>query len=111
VAITTKYRGCGVWVFAAFWGTLFQPAVSPFNWIRRVIEDVGNKVGCMLSAESSHDRTVEGLVDQMDEEATIDGLTRKCPSVHTQGLFQEGRQDGDVRAQEYGRFEGKNTFI
>jgi hypothetical protein len=33
VAIILKYRGCGVWLLAAFWGTLFQLAVSPFNWI------------------------------------------------------------------------------
>jgi hypothetical protein len=31
VAIIIRYRGCGVWVLTAFWGTLFQLAVSPFN--------------------------------------------------------------------------------
>jgi hypothetical protein len=31
VAIIVRYRGCGVWVLTAFWGTLFQLAVSPFN--------------------------------------------------------------------------------
>ncbi len=33
VTIIVRYRGCGVWVLTAFWGTLFQLAVSPFNWI------------------------------------------------------------------------------
>ncbi len=31
VAIIVKYRGCGVWVLTAFWGTLFQLAVSPLQ--------------------------------------------------------------------------------
>ncbi len=39
VAIILKYRGCGVWLLAAFWGTLFQLAVSPFNWIDRTIKE------------------------------------------------------------------------
>ncbi len=38
VAIILRYRGCGVWNLAAFWGTLFQLAVSPFNWIDNVME-------------------------------------------------------------------------
>jgi hypothetical protein len=29
VAIIIRYRGCEVWVLTAFWGTLFQLAVSP----------------------------------------------------------------------------------
>jgi hypothetical protein len=38
VAIILRYRGCGVWVLAAFRGTLFQLAVSSFNWIDRMLE-------------------------------------------------------------------------
>jgi hypothetical protein len=40
VAIIVRYMGCGVWVLTAFWGTLFQLAVSPFNWIDCVMDDV-----------------------------------------------------------------------
>ncbi len=40
VIIIVRYRGCVVWVLAAFWGTLFQFAVSPFNWIDSVMEDM-----------------------------------------------------------------------
>ncbi len=29
--IIVRYKGCGIWVLTAFWGTLFQLAVSPFN--------------------------------------------------------------------------------
>jgi hypothetical protein len=38
VAIIIRYRGCGVWVLTAFWGMLFQLAMSPFNWIDGVME-------------------------------------------------------------------------
>ncbi len=41
VAIIVRYRGCGVWVLTAFWGTLFQLAASPFNWIDKIKEEVG----------------------------------------------------------------------
>jgi hypothetical protein len=55
VDIITRYWGCRVWVFEAFWVTLFQLVVSPFNLIDKVMEDVGKKVGRMLNAEASHD--------------------------------------------------------
>jgi hypothetical protein len=48
VAIIIRYRGCGVWVLSVFWCTLFQLAVSLFNWIDKAMEDVGRKEGRML---------------------------------------------------------------
>jgi hypothetical protein len=45
VAIIVRYQGCRVWVLTAFWGTLFQLAVSPFNWIDGVMQDMGRQVG------------------------------------------------------------------
>ncbi len=32
VAIILRYRGCVLWILAAFWGTLFQLALFPINW-------------------------------------------------------------------------------
>jgi hypothetical protein len=55
VAIIVRYRGCGVWVLTSFWGTLFQLAVSSFNWIDKVMEDVGRKEGRMLDEEAGRD--------------------------------------------------------
>jgi hypothetical protein len=37
VFIIVKYRGYGIRVLLAFWGTLFLIAVSFSNWIVRVI--------------------------------------------------------------------------
>jgi hypothetical protein len=42
-----------MWVLETFWGTLFQLAVSLFNWINQVMEEVGEKVGRMLNEEAS----------------------------------------------------------
>jgi hypothetical protein len=44
---------------------LFQLAISPFNWINKVIEDVGEMVGGMLNAEASCSRTVEERKDHV----------------------------------------------
>jgi hypothetical protein len=44
VIIIVRYRGCRVWVLTAFWGTLFQLALSPFKWIDSVMKDVARQV-------------------------------------------------------------------
>jgi hypothetical protein len=52
VAIIVRYRECSVLVLSAFWCTLFQLAVFLFNWIDKVMEDIGRKVGKMLDEEA-----------------------------------------------------------
>ena len=32
MVIITKKRGCGVWVLAAVWGTLYQLIITPIRW-------------------------------------------------------------------------------
>ncbi len=64
-AIFPKYWGCWVWTFAAFCQILFQLAVSPFNWIDKITEDVSEKVGRILTAKAFHDWTVEGQADKI----------------------------------------------
>jgi hypothetical protein len=55
LVIIVRYKGCGIWVLTAFWGTLFQLVVSPFNWIDAAMEDVGMKVGQMLETEATRE--------------------------------------------------------
>jgi hypothetical protein len=74
VAIIIRYRGCGVWVLTAFWGTLFQLAVSPFNWIDGIMQDVGRKVGMMLESEAILRPEAEET-----EEQNVENLRRKYP--------------------------------
>ncbi len=44
-------KGCGVWVMTAFWGTLFQLAITPFTWMEEAMEGVGEWVGQMMETE------------------------------------------------------------
>jgi hypothetical protein len=73
-AIIIQYRGCGVSVLRALWGTLFQLAVSLFNWMNGVMQDVGRRVGMMLESE-----TIQGpAVDEADEQ-NVENLRKKYP--------------------------------
>ncbi len=74
VAIIARYRGCGVWVLTALCGTLFQLAVSPFNWIDGVMEDVARRVGVML--DNGATRTPAG---EEAEEQSLEDLHKKYP--------------------------------
>jgi hypothetical protein len=68
VAIIVRYGGCGLWVLTAFWGMLFQLAVSPFNWIDRVMEDVARQVDVMLDSEATHAPAGEEVEEQSLED-------------------------------------------
>jgi hypothetical protein len=72
VAIIVRYKGCGIWVMTAFWGTLFQLAVSPFNWIDAAMEDVGRKVGLMMGTEAAREPEAKE-----SEERSMEDLRRK----------------------------------
>jgi hypothetical protein len=72
VAIILRYRGCGVWVLTAFWGTIFQLAVSPFNWIDGVMQDVGRKVGMMLESDA-----IRGPAAEEADKQNVENLLRK----------------------------------
>jgi hypothetical protein len=74
VAIIVRYRGCGVWVLTALWGTLCQLAVSPFNWINGVMEDVAHQVGRMLDNEAAHEPDGKKI-----EEHSQENLRKKYP--------------------------------
>ncbi len=74
VARIVRYRGCGVWVLTAFWGTLFQLAASPFNWINGVMEDVTRQVGRMLDNEAAR----EPGGKEADEQ-NLEDLKRRYP--------------------------------
>jgi hypothetical protein len=55
VIIIVRCKGCGIWVLTAFWGTLFQLAISPFSWVDAVMEGVGVRVGQMMETEAARE--------------------------------------------------------
>jgi hypothetical protein len=55
VIVIVRYRGCGLWVLTAVWGTLFQLAVSPFSWVDAAMGEVGERVGQMMETEADRE--------------------------------------------------------
>jgi hypothetical protein len=55
VIIIVRCKGCGKWVLTAFWGTLFQLAISPFSWVDAAMEGVGARVGQMMETEAARE--------------------------------------------------------
>ncbi len=110
VAIIVRYRGCGVWVLMAFWGTLFQLAVSPFNWINSVMEDMARQVGVILDNEATRASAGEEA-----EERSLEDLRKKYPwwlggrgGVEAIAPAQESRAKADDKVT---LFEGKTTRV
>ncbi len=110
VAIIVRYRGCEVWVLTAFWGTLFQLAVSPFKWINGVMEDVARRVGVMLDNEAT--RAPAG---EETEEQNLEDLRKKYPwwlggqgGIEASAPAQESCADADDTVT---LFEGKTTRV
>jgi hypothetical protein len=87
-----------VWVLTAFWGTLFQLAVSPFNWIDGVMQDMGRKVGLMLENEAVRRPVVEEVDDQ-----NMESLRKKYPwwlGVQEGGEAGAPARDSTVEAED-----------
>jgi hypothetical protein len=42
-------------VLTAFWGTLFQLAISPFSWVDAAMEGVGVRVGQMMETNAARE--------------------------------------------------------
>jgi hypothetical protein len=55
VIVIVRYKGCGIWVLTALWGTLFQLAISPFSWMDAAMEGVGERVGQMMETEADRE--------------------------------------------------------
>jgi hypothetical protein len=53
--VIVRYKGCGIWVLTALWGTLFQLAISPFSWMDVAMEGVGIQVEQMMESEAARD--------------------------------------------------------
>jgi hypothetical protein len=55
VIIIVRCKGCGIWVLTAFWGTLFQLAMSPFSWVDAAMEGLGVRVGQIMETEAARE--------------------------------------------------------
>jgi hypothetical protein len=55
IIVIVRYKGCGLWVMTALWGTLFQLAILPFSWVDAAMEGVGERVGQMMENEADRE--------------------------------------------------------
>ncbi len=76
VIIIVRCKGCGVWVLTAFWGTLFQLAVTPFTWMEEAMEGVGERVGQMMESEAGREAEEDG---SRRRSLSMEDLRRKYP--------------------------------
>jgi hypothetical protein len=106
--IIVRYRGCGMWLLTAFWGTLFQLAVSPFNWIDIVMEDVARRVGKMLDNKAGREPNGEE-----NEVHNLKDLWKKYPWLLNEresrepATSPEKAEAGDAAPL----FEGRITWV
>ncbi len=106
VALIVRYKGCGIWVMTAFWGTLFQLAVSPFNWINAAMEDVGRKVGLVMETEAAWEpEEKESELRSMEDLRRKylwwpGGQGKKGSSSPTQGFGAEAEDSVSLRPEK-----------
>ena len=63
-----KARGCGLWILAAFYGTLFQLVLVPVRWAGKVAEDVGDRVGDGMELEANKQKTTTHTYPLLEKE-------------------------------------------
>ncbi len=95
-------------MLTAFWGTLFQLVVSPFNWIDSMMEDVARRVGKMLDNEAECEPDGEET-----DEHNMEDLRKKYPWWLSERGSKESAKSPEKA--ELGHtvtlFEGRNTFF
>jgi hypothetical protein len=93
VIVIVRYKGCGLWVMTALWGTLFQLAISPFSWVDAAMEGVGERVGQMMGERG---RSGAGGGETQEESPQLGGPQEEVL------LVAEQRQQGADRPHTHG---------
>ncbi len=78
-----RVRGCGLWLFGALWGTLFQVAVSPVRWAAGVGQDAGQRVKYHMDAEVARIESEDKVEAGHKSSFEIEGETSAHPSSGT----------------------------
>ena len=73
LVVITRARGCGVWVLAAIWGTLYQIVITPFRW-----------------ADDTAGRMAKDVERRMEHEAEA-GSMCEIPMRRLRGVREEAR--------------------
>jgi hypothetical protein len=93
-----------------FLGTLFQLAVSPFNWIDAAMEDVGMKVGQMMETGAAREPE-----EKEPEKRSMEDLRKKYswwPSSHGKEGSSDPLQSSGAEAEDSASLRlGKSTKV
>ncbi len=112
VIIIVRCKGCGIWVLTAFWGTLFQLAISPFSWVDAAMEGVGVRVGQMMETEAAREPE-EG--EARKRSMSMEDLRKKYswwPSGHAKEGSTDTLQSVGTEAEENAALKpGKTTRL
>ncbi len=67
-AITiARTKGCGPWIIAAFYGTLFQVLMLPFDAAIHAADRIGRRVGDAMDAEATTNHQMYPSLDEKNE--------------------------------------------
>jgi hypothetical protein len=95
-----RVRGCGWWLMGAFWGTLFQVAVTPVQWAMAKGHTIGKTVSYQMTAEAARLEIEEGEAQRLTIEE-VDGASARKVQINNMdrlvNLSNEflGRRDND----------------
>ena len=53
--IITRARGCGPWIFAAVWGTVYHIMLTPVKWADDTARHIAENVGQQMENEANDD--------------------------------------------------------
>jgi hypothetical protein len=97
--IIVKYRGWGLWMFAALGGTLFQLVLSPFNWVDSSMRRMGERVGRIMTTEAAPSKPLNNENDLDKETEAIRNLAHRFgwwasdPKVEAEAKLIEKKTD------------------
>jgi hypothetical protein len=66
VIVIVRYKGCGIWVLTALWGTLFQLAISPFSWMDAAMEGAGQMMETEADREPDEEKPKRRALSKED---------------------------------------------
>jgi hypothetical protein len=112
VIIIVRCKGCRIWVLTAFWGILFQLAISPFSWVDAAMESMGARISQKMETEAAQEPE-DG--ETKKKSMSLEDLRRKysCwPSGHRKEGSPNPLIDMEAEAEESAALKvGKSTRL
>ncbi len=72
--VIARIRGCGLWLLAALWGTMFQVAIAPARWAFEVGGDMAGRVRQQMEDEATRMQLAarkEGMRQEVEDNSEL----------------------------------------